>query len=119
MDLNVELGRPLTPQELAQLLGVSTNTVRKYRERWGGVEVAPGTIRFFENKVKEMIHASTNQEIRPAQVARSRNGQRNPQGKDVPRRNSEKSESRRKVGRGSKTQPQEPETDRHGLADLG
>jgi len=49
MDLSEELGRPLTPNELAEILGVAPNTVRKYYQRWDGVMIASGCLRFFEN----------------------------------------------------------------------
>ena len=64
MDLEKELGRPLTPSELAHILGVSPNSIRKNFLRWGGVEVFPGTIRFYENIVKEKICGNFSQEIR-------------------------------------------------------
>ncbi|MGD9609289.1 MAG: hypothetical protein AB7U59_07770 [Desulfovibrionaceae bacterium] len=118
MLLEKELGRPMTPQELARILGVCANTVRRYRERWGGVEVAPGKIRFFENKVREVLHASTTQEVQPASVAGSRNRRRQAEGKAFPGRDREESPRRRTMGSGPEKEDQEPEADRHGLADL-
>lgn len=46
-DIKQEYGKALTPSELAAIISVSPNTVRKYHQRWGGIEVAPGKIRFF------------------------------------------------------------------------
>lgn len=43
-----KLGKPLTVKDMADLLGVSTNTVRRHKARWGAVEIAPGLLRFLK-----------------------------------------------------------------------
>jgi DNA-directed RNA polymerase specialized sigma subunit len=52
-DLENLYGRAMKPTELAKFLGIDVRTVKKYGDRWGGVEVAPGYMRFFENRVLE------------------------------------------------------------------
>ena len=61
-DLEALYGRSLTAKELAKFLGLDTRTVKKYAYRWGGVEVSPGNWRFFENRIKEVLHAEYNNE---------------------------------------------------------
>ncbi|MEN6375081.1 MAG: hypothetical protein ABFD75_09920 [Smithella sp.] len=56
-ELEKAYGRAVTPQELGKLLKIDRRTVIKYAARWGGVEVAPGTWRFFENRIKEGMNA--------------------------------------------------------------
>ena len=56
-DLSEIFGKSYTPQELAQWLNLDPRTVNKYADRWGGVEVAPGKMRFFEKRIKEVINA--------------------------------------------------------------
>ena len=55
--LQHELGQPITPAALARWLGIDVKTVRKYADRWGGVEVAPKRVIFFERIVEERIKA--------------------------------------------------------------
>jgi hypothetical protein len=50
-------GRTVNPGELADFLGLDRRTVIKYAHRWGGVEVAPGTWRFFEKRIVEVLNA--------------------------------------------------------------
>jgi DNA-directed RNA polymerase specialized sigma subunit len=42
-DLENLYGRAMKPTELAKFLGIDVRTVKKYGDRWGGVEVAPVT----------------------------------------------------------------------------
>jgi hypothetical protein len=56
-DLQKELGAPLTATQVAKILGVDPRTVRKYPENLGGVWVA-GCLRFFENRIREIIPIS-------------------------------------------------------------
>jgi excisionase family DNA binding protein len=51
--IDQELGRRLTPQEVAELLGLDVKTVRKYHHELGGIRVG-SRILFFE---KELIDA--------------------------------------------------------------
>ena len=50
-------GRAYSAQELADFLGLDRRTVIKYATTWGGVEVAPGTWRFFEKRIMEVLNA--------------------------------------------------------------
>jgi hypothetical protein len=60
-----DLGTSMTTQQLAVLLKVSPRTVRKYYQRWDGVEVAPGGFRFFENRVKDILNRAIQEEPIP------------------------------------------------------
>jgi hypothetical protein len=60
-EFRAELGAPLTASEVGELLGIDPRTVRKYPERLGGVWVAPGCLRFFENRIREIIYADGNE----------------------------------------------------------
>lgn len=71
------LGRAIPDDELAAYLGMDVRTLRKYGDRWGGVETAPGRFVFFENQIKEVIkNAKPVHEKRQASMARFRDGQR-------------------------------------------
>ena len=95
-----ELGKPLTVKDMADLLGVSTNTVRRHKERWGGVEVAPGLLRFFENIVMEKIYANeTHKEGKEAPLERCSPGTGDQKGKTLSRRKPQKQASRHRVGK--------------------
>lgn len=75
-DIEAEYGRCLTASELAQFLHLDRRTVIKYALRWGGVEVAPGTWRFFENKIMEAFNAEHNSEKRNFPVQSKRDSSR-------------------------------------------
>ena len=38
-------GRCIEPKELAKFLNLDIRTLKKYSDRWGGVEVSPGRYR--------------------------------------------------------------------------
>jgi hypothetical protein len=63
-ELEQEYGRAITPQELSKFLSLDRRTIIKYAHRWGGVEVAPGTWRFFEKRILEVLNAQPNKETR-------------------------------------------------------
>ena len=69
-----EYGVALTPQELAKYLHLDRRTVIKYADRWGGVEVAPGTWRFFEKRILEVLNAEQGFEKRHITMQGERNG---------------------------------------------
>lgn len=115
--LDGELGRAITPQELAKMFGLSVNTVRKYRERWGGVEVAPGKLRFFERKVREALNTSIDNQVQSAAMAGCRHIQREAKRKVVPGRVREKQAGSRKVGGQAAPHYEETDPARHGLAE--
>ena len=62
--LTNKYGVCLSATELAEFLKLDRRTVIKYANRWGGVEVAPGTWRFFENDILEVLDAEQNSEKR-------------------------------------------------------
>ncbi|MBN2140864.1 MAG: hypothetical protein JW718_07640, partial [Desulfovibrionaceae bacterium] len=68
--LLADFGDPMTPQEVAKVLGVDVRTVKKYSELLGGVRVAPGRLRFFENRIRRVIDANADLASRQDPVAR-------------------------------------------------
>lgn len=60
-----QLGKPLTAAELAEMLGIDRRTAVKYKDRWSGIEIYPGTVRFFDKLVREKINAELDQQKRP------------------------------------------------------
>ena len=58
-ELQQEFGAPMTVSQVAELLGVDRRTIKKYPELYGGVWVAPGRLRFFENRIREILDANT------------------------------------------------------------
>ncbi len=73
-DMQNILGRAITPQELGKFLNLDRRTVIKYAARWGGVEVTPGTWRFFENRIMEVLNAEQGFEKRHVEVQGKRDG---------------------------------------------
>jgi len=73
-DMQNILGRAITAQELGKFLNLDRRTVIKYAARWGGVEVAPGTWRFFENRIMEVLNAEQGFEKRHVEVQGKRDG---------------------------------------------
>jgi len=63
-----DFGNCLTASELAEFLKLDRRTIVKYAYRWGGVEVTPGTWRFFEKRIKEVLNAEPNYETRRASL---------------------------------------------------
>jgi hypothetical protein len=61
-ELEQEYGQAITPQELAKFLALDRRTIIKYAHKWGGVEVAPGTWRFFKKRVMEVLNAQFDNE---------------------------------------------------------
>ena len=86
-ELRKDYGDPLTAAEVAAFFGVDRRTVQKYPERFGGVWVAPGRLRFFENRIREILHANTIPNERRGEMAGRCEDQRGQGGnKDVRRR---------------------------------
>ena len=73
-DMQNILGRAITPQELGKFLNLDRRTIIKYAARWGGVEVTPGTWRFFENRIMEVLNAEQGFEKRHVEVQGKRDG---------------------------------------------
>jgi hypothetical protein len=117
MSLLDDLGPVRTSKEVGERFGVDARTVRKYYWLYGGVEVAPGHYRFFENRIREIIYANTNAPTRRFAVERSGEGK----GKDlinkVVRGRAEGTEKSNRVGgAGKQTNPGgEQEADPHGI----
>jgi hypothetical protein len=69
--LREEYGEPLTVTEVAIIFGVDRRTIKKYPYLYGGVEIAPGCLRFFEKRIRGIINnANTLQESARNQMAR-------------------------------------------------
>ena len=119
IEFESKYGRSITPKELAEFLGLDSRTVIKYRGIWGGVEVAPGIYRFFENRIREKIDAEQNSQERIVEIQRERHGQRGNKAEIVPRRYQKVLSSSRGVG---KRKPQSPGKrdfkDKHELLDF-
>jgi len=64
VEFTQKYGDCLTATQLAKRLNLDRRTVIKYAYRWGGVEVAPGNWRFFENDILEVLDAEQNSEKR-------------------------------------------------------
>ena len=76
-------GRSIKPDELAKFLGIDRRTVVKYAQRWGGVEVSPGKLRFFENRIQEVLNAKFDKETWKEPLPSERDGQRKSKRKAV------------------------------------
>ena len=85
VDLEQIYGKSIKPSELAKFLGVDARTVKKYYERWGGVEIAPGHVRFFEKRVLEVLNAELDYQAWEETIPRKCYDSRNPEAKTVPR----------------------------------
>jgi len=76
-DFEQKYGRPLTAQQVGLMLGLDPRTVRKYAANLGGVEIFPGTVRFFEKLLKERIdHALDYNEERNKEISALCDGRR-------------------------------------------
>ena len=81
-----EYGRSITPKELGKFLGLDPRSLIKYADRWGGVEVFPGTWRFFENRVKEVLDAELDNCAREKEIPRHCDGKGRTKRQTVSRR---------------------------------
>ena len=61
MTILEELGSPLGTNDVAKILGIDQRTVRKYAKDLGGVVLPNGRLRFFDNRIRSYIDASTMQ----------------------------------------------------------
>jgi len=105
-ELEEHFGTALTPKELAEFLKLDVRTVRKYHEDWDGIEIFPGKLMFFTNKVKERLDAKSSKKNSEGEksvcLERQCDGQRS-ESTPVFRRRLKKNKTRsRKVGRGNK-----------------
>jgi hypothetical protein len=88
-DLIILYGRCIEPKELAKFLHLDIRTLKKYSDRWGGVEVSPGRYRFFENQVKEVLNAKFNQKKGRPALSRKCNNKGNNTAKTISRQHKE------------------------------
>ena len=93
-ELEKEFGRVVTAKELAEFLKIDVRTLKKYGDRWGGVEVTPGTWRFFEKPVLEVLNAKSDMQTRQKSLACEHNRARCDKTETVSRRQP-------KIGKGS------------------
>ena len=84
-DLEELYGKAITPQELGRFLNLDPRTVIKYADRWGGIEVSPGKIRFFEKPIRRYIDASFRDETRQAPMGWRSHGKRKKEDKTLSR----------------------------------
>jgi hypothetical protein len=115
MNLQEELGKALTPQQVAELFGIDARTVRKYSERLGGVEVAPGCLRFFEKRIREIVYADANDSTRRCSMAGSGEDRREDSGLEVVRPGKRGRKKGNLLGRAEKDRAQESTEDPHKL----
>ena len=85
-NLEAIYGSSLKPKELAEFLGLDQRTVIKYAGHWGGVEVTPGTWRFFEKRILEVLNAEQSYEKRHSTIQSKRDGSGTDATKAVPGR---------------------------------
>ena len=101
-ELQQEFGAPMTVSQVAELLGVDRRTITKYPELYGGVWVAPGRLRFFENRIREILDANTiPNKGGCAMAGGGKNRQESRSHKAVPQRIGRETGSRQ-VGKGNK-----------------
>lgn len=67
--LRQDYGDSLSVSEVAVFFGVDRRTVQKYPARYGGVEVAPGRLRFFENLIRDILNANKTPDFGRGEVA--------------------------------------------------
>ena len=109
-------GKAITPKELAIFLDVDYRTVIKYADMWGGVEVSPGKLRFFENIIRRKINAQLNHEERKKEMESEYHGEWQKKRQAVSRRLNQNKTQRNNLGKGGKNKTGK-RTDRHGLLD--
>ncbi|MDQ7835784.1 MAG: helix-turn-helix domain-containing protein [Humidesulfovibrio sp.] len=95
-----EFGESMTPQEVANLLGVDVRTVKKYGGSLGGVRVAPGRWRFFENRIRRFIDANGDLTTWHNEVARGREDRRKDRRQQVVRERHERGAQGHTLGAG-------------------
>jgi len=95
-------GPALKPSEVAKLFHLDSRTVIKYAQYIGGVEVFPGTWRFFENLIKEKIDACNNQQTWKTACGCYSSGQQNKTTKIISGRKQGFSESSCRMGKENK-----------------
>jgi hypothetical protein len=110
------LGKAYKPQDLGRLLNLDPRTVIKYAHIWGGVEVLPGTVRFFENLVKEKLNADKGNKTWQKEVLSRSDGERPAISEAVSRHKQGVDEISRSVGK-KRARSAKKLTDPHGIFD--
>ena len=78
-------GKALKPAQVGKIFHLDPRTVRKYARDLGGVEVFPGTWRFFDKLVKERIdHAIFDHETRQTPIPGNSGGEGDSRRQTVP-----------------------------------
>jgi hypothetical protein len=106
-ELAQDFGPCMTATELAEYLKVDRRTIVKYASLWGGVEVTPGTWRFFEKRIVEVINAQQGFEKRQSAIQGHRNSAGADFTKAVPRRRKEVTSSGPDMGKRSRKRTEE------------
>lgn len=121
MSLADELGPARTAKEIAEIFSVDPRTVRKYPEFYGGVQVAPGVYRFFDNRIREIVYANENGSQRSAAMESCGKGSRQDSCFTVVRPGREGEAQSNHMGGGRKKADPggEQEADPHGIFNHG
>ncbi len=84
--LHEAYGKAMSVADVAKFLALDPRTVRRHAAELGGIEVIPGTYRFFELRLKEILNAKLGDEKRNPPLARVSHGQREAAPQVVPGR---------------------------------
>ena len=84
--LHETYGKAMSVADVAKFLSLDPRTVRSHAAKLGGIEVIPGTYRFFELRLKEILNAKLGDEERHPPLARVSHGQREAETPVVPGR---------------------------------
>jgi len=115
-DFVEKFGSCLTAIELAKLLKLDRRTVVKYASYWGGVEVTPGTWRFFEKRIKEVLNAQCSNETGKVSLPSQCNSAKGDETKNISGRFAKVKEGSLSLGRGNKEKTgKRTVTDKYGI----
>ena len=84
--LHETYGKAMSVADVAKFLNLDPRTVRSHAAELGGIEVIPGTYRFFELRLKEILNAKLGDEERNPAMAGVSHGQRKAEAQVVPGR---------------------------------
>jgi hypothetical protein len=116
-ELEALYGRSIKPKKLAEFLGLDRRTIIKYADQWGGVQVAPGRYRFFENRIKEIMNdAWLDKQTQEEALEGQHHDRRRVASKNVPGCNKKIAQRGRRMGNGEKERDGK-RPNRHGLLD--
>ncbi|MFO7597137.1 MAG: hypothetical protein R6W92_12445 [Desulfocurvibacter africanus] len=118
-ELQAQYGRPLKPKQVAKLFCLDVRTVKKHFATLGGVEVipgVPGTLRFFENRIRSILDADRNDSAWSSALARHCEDGRQDTGVQMVRQRPQGTTQSNPVGRRDQESPTDATEDPHGLA---